>query len=453
MSLIADTVRIIKETRGIHVDMSESAYDDRKVYELMQNGLTLGIFQLESFGIRTLSRKVRPECLNDITLLVSLYRPGPQQSGMVGNFIERKFGREKVSYIHEDLAPLLKETYGVILYQEQAMQVAIKIAGYSLSEADTLRKAAFNLSNEEMAARQARFIKGAALKGYDLAVANEAFSLISKFASYGFVKAHAAAYAELSYKTCYLKAHFPAEFISTILTNNSGYYSKMQYIEEARRLGIKIKLPDINESGMDFEACDCGHSIRVPLISVRDLGCAGADSIISERKRNGRFTDFEDFYARAVQNCGISKNAVENLIRIGAFDCFGISRKLLLQDFYRLRSLKKPGSPYKNKKISGDERPGMKAMLDVLFSARKTTARAFLQIQQLIVLAVQTGQTAHAARPPGLIIAQQPFGGSPASGNELSSTNEDLNPVCPSKEPGAFKTPALEALAWKKNLK
>src|SRR5665647_1191676 len=280
LGLITDTVRIIKETRGIHVDMSESAYDDRKVYELMQNGLTLGIFQLESFGIRTLSRKVRPECLNDITLLASLYRPGPQQSGMVGNFIERKFGREKVSYIHEDLAPLLKETYGVILYQEQAMQVAIKIAGYSLSEADTLRKAAFNLSKEQMAARHARFIKGAALKGYDLAVANEAFSLISKFASYGFVKAHAAAYAELSYKTCYLKAHFPAEFISTILTNNSGYYSKMQYIEEARRLGIKIKLPDINESGMDFEACDCGTSIRVPLISVRDLGCAGAGSII-----------------------------------------------------------------------------------------------------------------------------------------------------------------------------
>ncbi len=342
LDLIADTARIIKKTRGIHVDMAESAYDDRKVYELMQNGLTLGIFQLESFGIRTLSRKVRPECLNDITLLVSLYRPGPQQSGMVGNFIERKFGREKITYIHEDLAPLLKETYGVILYQEQAMQVAIKIAGYSLSEADTLRKAAFNLSKEEMAARQARFIKGAALKGYDLAVANEAFSLISKFASYGFVKAHAAAYAELSYKTCYLKAHFPAEFISTILTNNSGYYSKMQYIEEARRLGIKIKLPDINESGMDFKACDCGNSIRVPLISVRDLGYAGADSIISERKRNGRFKDFEDFYARAVQNCRISKNAVENLIRIGAFDCFGISRKQLLGDFYRLRSLKKP---------------------------------------------------------------------------------------------------------------
>ncbi len=364
LDLIADTVRIIEKTRGIHVDMAESSYDDRKVYELMQNGRTLGIFQLESFGIRTLSRKVRPECLNDITLLVSLYRPGPQQSGMVGNFIERKFGRERTTYIHEDLASLLKETYGVILYQEQAMQVAIKIAGYSLSEADTLRKAAFNLPKEIVDARRERFLKGANLKGYGPAVANEAFSLISKFASYGFVKAHAAAYAELSYKTCYLKAHFPAEFISAILTNNSGYYSKMQYIEEARRLGIKIMLPDINESGMDFEACDCGKSIRVPLISIRDLGYSGADSIISERQRNGRFADFEDFYLRVIQNCRISKNAVENLIRVGAFGCFSASGKQLLQDFYRLRSLRKPGLPYKSKKSSNSGQPGTAETLD-----------------------------------------------------------------------------------------
>ncbi len=394
LSLIADTIRIIKKTRGIHVDFSTSGYNDKKVYELMQNGLTLGIFQLESFGIRTLSRKVRPECLNDITLLVSLYRPGPQQSGMVGNFIERKFGREKTTYIHEDLAPLLKETYGVILYQEQAMQAAIKIAGYSLSEADTLRKAVFNLSKEEMDARLAGFIKRAASKGYDLATASEAFRLISKFASYGFVKAHAAAYAELSYKTCYLKSRFPAEFISAILTNNSGYYSKMQYVEEARRLGIKIKLPDINESGMDFEACDCGRAIRVPLISIKNLGYAGADSIIREREINGRFADFEDFYNRVVKNCRLNKNAVENLIRIGAFDyCSisgsgipgigipvsgtsgsgisgsgisgsGISGKRLLAAFYNLRSLKKPALSYKNKKNRSPGRQNTEATLD-----------------------------------------------------------------------------------------
>lgn len=455
LGLIADTVRIIKETRGIHINMSDSAYDDRKVYELMQNGLTLGIFQLESFGIRTLSRKVRPECLNDITLLASLYRPGPQQSGMVGNFIERKFGREKVSYIHEDLAPLLKETYGVILYQEQAMQVAIKIAGYSLSEADTLRKAAFNLSNEQMASRRARFIKGAALKGYDLAVANEAFSLISKFASYGFVKAHAAAYAELSYKTCYLKAHFPAEFISTILTNNSGYYSKMQYIEEARRLGIKIKLPDINESGTDFESCDCGNSIRVPLISVRDLGCAGANSIINQRERNGRFADFGDFYARAIQNCGISKNAVENLIRVGAFDGFGISRKLLLQDFYRLRSLKKPGPPYKNKKISGNKRPGMEAMLDVaVFSAQDNHKGIFADSAAYCFGSANgTNRSCSTAGLGTNYNSRNPFGSSPASGNELLSTNEDLGPVCPAKEPGrSYKDSGLEGFSLEEKL-
>jgi DNA polymerase III subunit alpha len=441
LGLIADTVRTIKKTRGIHVDMSESAYNDRKVYELMQNGLTLGIFQLESFGIRTLSRKVRPECLNDITLLSSLYRPGPQQSGMVGNFIERKFGREKVSYIHEDLASLLKETYGVILYQEQAMQVAIKIAGYSLSEADTLRKAAFNLPKEQMAARHARFIKGATLKGYDLAVANEAFSLISKFASYGFVKAHAAAYAELSYKTCYLKAHFPAEFISTILTNNSGYYSKMQYIEEARRLGIKIKLPDINESGMDFEACDCGTSIRVPLISVRDLGCAGAGSIINERKRSGRFADFEDFYARAVQSCGISKNAVENLIRIGAFDCFGISGKLLMQDFYRLRSLKKPGPPCKGKSL-GTRSPAAEATLDAsIFRAPDNYNCPGIFADSAAYYPGDAGGPHRLCGQAGMEDnARVPGGPSLRScaADSKKFTGEDLTSGCPAKDPGCF---------------
>jgi DNA polymerase-3 subunit alpha len=198
LSLIADTTALLEKDRKICLDMSKTGYGDKKVYELMQKGKTLGIFQLESFGIRTLARKVKPACLNDITLLVSLYRPGPQQSGMVDNFIERKFGREKITCVHKDLEPILGETYGIILYQEQAMQVAIKIAGYSLSEADMLRKAMAGLSRDEMAAQSSRFITGALARGYDRATAAEVFRLISKFASYGFVKAHAAAYAYLS---------------------------------------------------------------------------------------------------------------------------------------------------------------------------------------------------------------------------------------------------------------
>ncbi|OQA23316.1 MAG: DNA polymerase III subunit alpha [Actinobacteria bacterium ADurb.Bin346] len=349
LSLIADTSSVLEKNRKIHLDMSKTDYSDKKVYELMQKGQTLGIFQLESFGIRTLARKVKPSCLNDITLLVSLYRPGPQQSGMVDNFIERKFGREKTTCIHKDLEPILEETYGIILYQEQAMQAAIKIAGYSLSEADLLRKAMAGLSREEMAAQRSRFVTGALMRGYDETTASEVFRLISKFASYGFVKAHAAAYAEISYKTCYLKSRFPAEFISTILTNNSGYYSRMQYVDEARRLGVTIKLPDINESGAaDFRTCSSGRSIRVPLISVRELGAAGSVSIEEERNRNGNFLCLQDFYERIKSNCRITKNAVENLIKVGAFDFTGTPRKQLLLSFYWLRETIKPVSLSKN---------------------------------------------------------------------------------------------------------
>ena len=349
LCLIADTAEKLKRNRKISLDMSKTTYDDKDVFRLLQNGQTLGVFQLESFGIRTLSRKVKPACLNDITLLVSLYRPGPQQSGMVDNFIERKFGREKVTYMHRDLEPILEETYGMILYQEQAMQITMKIAGYSMSEADSLRKAMTRLAKEEMLAHHSRFLKGALERGYEACTAREIFALISKFASYGFVKAHAAAYAELSYKTCFLKVHYPAEFLSIILTNNSGYYSKMQYIEEARRLGVNLKLPDINQSGFDFAIEDNGQSIRVPLISVRNLGFTGTNSIIDERKRNGNFINFFDFCQRTARNCIVTKNAVENLIKVGAFDFTGISRKQLLLDFYYLRNHQKPASYYYKK--------------------------------------------------------------------------------------------------------
>ncbi|MBN1298200.1 MAG: DNA polymerase III subunit alpha, partial [Actinobacteria bacterium] len=341
LSLIADVGEMLHRQRGIKADTANMSYNDKKVFALMQEGKTLGVFQLESFGIRALARKIKPACINDITLLVSLYRPGPQQSGMVNNFIERKFGREKISYIHADLEPLLKETFGVILYQEQAMQVAIKIAGYSLSEADSLRKAMANLSREEMLLQRRRFTEGGIKKGYDIKTVNEVFELISKFASYGFVKAHAAAYAEISYETCFLKYYYPAEFISAILTNNSGYYSKMQYLEEARRMGIKLKLPDINKSGFEFTVEERGKAIRVPLISVAGLGCSAVASIINERGKNGDFFDFTDFFYRAMPACRITRVAVENLIKVGAFDFCGITAKKLLLDFYCMKKIKK----------------------------------------------------------------------------------------------------------------
>lgn len=341
LALLEDVARMLKVKRNINLDISQVSYDDSRTFDLIKNGKTLGVFQLESYGIRKLAKKIRPTTLNDITLLISLYRPGPQQSGMVKNFIERKFGREKTSYLHQDLEPILSKTYGIILYQEQVMQVAVSIAGYSLSEADNLRKAMTRLSKEEMEMQKERFIKGAACRGYHISTAKEIFKLISKFASYGFVKAHAAAYAELSYKTCYIKAHYPAELLSIILTDNSGYYGRAQYIEEARRFGIKIKLPDINRSGLKFSVEDKGRSIRISLLTVREVGHRSASSIISERNRNGKFKDFIDFYRRTSKNSTrITGKAIGNLIKVGAFDFTGLKRKHLLLSCHHLISNK-----------------------------------------------------------------------------------------------------------------
>jgi len=340
LSLISDVTRSLKELRNIGLDMSSVSYDDSRVYDIISRGKTLGVFQLESSGIRSLAKKLKPSSLNDITLLISLYRPGPQQSGMVKNFIERKFGREKTCFIHKDLEPILKDTYGVILYQEQVMRIAIKIAGYSLSQADVLRKAMTRLSSAQMEKQKTRFIKGSLEKGYDLSTAKNIFELISKFASYGFVKAHAAAYSVISYKLAYLKVYYPAELLCAILSNHSGYYGRVQYIEEARRLGLVLKLPDINRSGLSFAAEDQGKSIRVPLTSIRGLGFSGAGSIIKERERNGSFRDFFDFYSRIRKSCNINKNAVENVIRSGGFDYTGSARNSLLATFQYLRTLK-----------------------------------------------------------------------------------------------------------------
>ncbi len=340
LSLIDDTAEMLKSKRNIDLNITKIHHDDKKTFDLIKKGKTLGVFQLESFGIRKLAKKIKPSDLNDITLLISLYRPGPQQSGMVKNFIERKFGRERTTYIHSDLKPILEETYGIILYQEQVMRIAAAVAGYSLGEADNLRKAMTGLSKEEMERQTARFIEGAARKGYSVYKAEEIFKLISKFASYGFVKAHAAAYAELSYRTCYIKAHWPAEILSIILTNNSGYYSRSQYIEEARRFDIKIKLPHINKSGFEFSVEDDGKSIRIPLLTVKGLGHVNMSSIINERTKNGDFKDFTDFYNRISENCRLPEKIIENLIKVGAFDFTGLQRKYLLLVCHDLKNLR-----------------------------------------------------------------------------------------------------------------
>ena len=342
---IDEVMEILEKTRDVKLDFTNIAYDDKAVYEILSHGDTIGTFQLESMGIRSLMKKLKPGKLEDITLLISLYRPGPQQSGMVDIFIERKFKRCKVDFLHEDLREILEETCGVMLYQEQVMKAAVKIAGYSFGEADKLRKTSFDSAGLNMEKEKHRFIKGAKDNGYEKDFAERLFNLISKFASYGFVKAHAAAYAEIGYKTCFLKVHYPAELLSVILTKNSGYYSKSSYIEEARRLGVNIKLPDINFSGAAFLTEDIGRSIRVSLISIRDLGIEGTENIIKERTKNGLFKNFSDFYERIIRPKKITVKAAENLIKVGAFDFTGSKRKYLLLVLEYLLSVRQKKQP------------------------------------------------------------------------------------------------------------
>ncbi len=375
---LIDEVKNRLKKRGISLDLQGLDHRDPRIFDIIKKGKTLGVFQLESTGIRALMRKIKPANIKDIILLVSLYRPGPQQSGMVGNFIERKFGREKISYIHKDLKPLLEDTFGIILYQEQVLQIARKIAGYSFGEADNLRKAITKRSKHKMTMQKKRFVAGGIKKGYHKKIAEDIFNLISKFASYGFVKAHAAAYADLSYKTCYLKAYFPAEFFAVMLSNNSGYYMPEQYIEEARRMGINIKGPHINSNCFSFGVEDGGQSIRVPMICVRGLGNTFARYIKNERDRNGRFRDFAGFYNRIYKKYRVTKTAVENLIKAGAFDFTGRARRCLLMDFFSFQNRKDTRANAKLGDFSFEEK--LKAEKEILgFCVRSNPLSCYRQ--------------------------------------------------------------------------
>ncbi|MDD3520102.1 MAG: DNA polymerase III subunit alpha [Actinomycetota bacterium] len=331
---------ILAERRGIDMDFLKIPRNDRRVYEMLKEGNSICVFQLESMGIRSLMKKLKPSSIEDITLLISLYRPGPQQSGMVDTFIRRKFQEEPVDYMHYDLKDILKDTCGVMLYQEQVMKVAEKIAGYSPGEADRLRKAIVSLSKKAMENEKAGFLKGSFRKGYGHELSVGIFDLIAKFAGYGFVKAHAASYADISYITAYIKSYFPAELISSILTRNSGYYGRGSYIEEARRLGIAIKPPDINIASDRYLTENNGRSLMVSLSSVRDLGPEGVKEIISERNNNGKYKSFFDFFERIVKKRKISIKAAKNLIDIGAFDFTGLKRKYLAIILEYLLSIK-----------------------------------------------------------------------------------------------------------------
>lgn len=297
---------------------------DPRLYEIIAKGDTVGVFQLESSGMQNLCQKLRPDCFPDIAAINALFRPGPLQSGMVDDFINRKHGRAKVEVIFPEMEPILRETYGVIIYQEQVMEIARQVGGYTLGGADLLRRAMGKKNAKEMDAQRASFVEGATKKGKDPKKASELFDLIDKFAGYGFNKSHAAAYAALAVQTAFLKAVYPTDFFTAILTIEKEDTDKLaRYIQDARIRGIKILAPDINESESDFAIAEDGI-IRFGLSAIKNVGEAGVEGILVARKQGKPFTDIFEFLSR-VDMHKLNSRMLESLVKAGAFDTFAVA--------------------------------------------------------------------------------------------------------------------------------
>ena len=318
LDIILDAVNLIEKHRGVKIDTETLPLDDAKTYEIFSNGFTSGVFQFESSGMVDVLRRYQPNRVEDLCALNALYRPGPIQGGMIPDFIDRKHGRKQVVYDLPELKPILEETYGVILYQEQVMLIAVHLAGYSLGEADLLRRAMGKKNAAEMAKQRERFVTGAKARGLSEKKVVKIFDLMEQFAGYGFNKSHSAAYAYLAYVTAYLKAHYPVEFMCALLTSETGNTAKVvKYINECRDMGIQVLPPDINSSDKDFTPAAGG--IRFGLCAVKNVGGGAVESVIQSRAEKGPFHSIYEFCER-VDLGAVNRRMIESLIKAGAMD-------------------------------------------------------------------------------------------------------------------------------------
>ncbi|MCL5291306.1 MAG: DNA polymerase III subunit alpha [Actinobacteria bacterium] len=323
LTVIDNAVKIVKRTKDTEIDIDAISFDDEKTFEMLRKGEAIGVFQLESSGMRGLLRDLQVSVFDELISLISLYRPGPMQ--LIGDYVERKHGRRPVEYLHPSMEQILKSTYGIMIYQEQVMRIASDMAGYTMAEADTLRKAMSKKEGKVFAGLKEKFVAGAVEKGINKKVAERVFNQIGEFASYGFNKSHATAYAYIAYQTAHLKANYPVEFMAALLTSIKGNKDKVaQYVNECRRLEIEVLPPDVNESFSDFTVV--GDSIRFGLSAVRNVGEGAIESIIEERRKGGSFKSIHDFCNRVDLNL-INKRAIESLIKGGAFDSLGMTRR------------------------------------------------------------------------------------------------------------------------------
>jgi len=330
LTVLDKAVKLILETTGNDIDLAKIPKDDRKTYDLLSRGDVKGVFQVEtSRGFKELLKKLKPDKFSDILPLVALYRPGPLQSGMVDSFINRKHGREEVAYLHPSLEPILKETYGVILYQEQVMRIANRLAGFSLNQADNLRKAMGKKKPEIMAKFKDQFVNGSVKNSIPKETAVSIFEVMEFFAGYGFNKSHSAAYAVITYQTAYLKANYTVPYMVAQLSCEQQNTDKVvEYIEDCRHIGIEVIPPSVNESQNGFAISD-GNKIRYGLGAIKNVGDKAIDSIITARNKGGRFTSIIDLCKR-VDLRVVNKQVIESMIKSGCFDSIHDNRAQLL---------------------------------------------------------------------------------------------------------------------------
>lgn len=328
LTVIQKAVDWVKEVRGIDLDMSVIPLDDKPTYELMQRGDTAAVFQFESSGMKDVHKQIKPDRFEDLIAIVSLYRPGPMDN--IPTYIKRKHGEEEITYLHPSLAPILDETYGIMVYQEQVMNIARALGGYTMGEADKLRKVMGKKQREEIPKQREKFTKGAIANGIAEDIAKSIFDQMEKFASYGFNKSHAAAYSLISYQTAYLKAHYPVEFMTAVMDLDMTNTDKLAFFTtECKASGIDVIQPDINKSGPDFRVEN--GKIRYALGAIKGVSAAAMESIVKEREKNGVFKNISDFCHR-IDFKYLNRKQLEQLIKAGAFDCLDKNRGKLFEN-------------------------------------------------------------------------------------------------------------------------
>jgi DNA polymerase-3 subunit alpha len=324
LTVIDDCVKLIEATRGEKLDLENLPLNDEESYALLGKGLTAGVFQFESRGMTDILQRVKPSRLADLTALNALYRPGPLQGGMIDDYIARKTGKKRVTYDLPQLKEILEETYGVIVYQEQVIRIFNRVAGFTLGEADVVRRAMGKKDQEEMVANREKFLVGAKKNNVPAAKAERLWELVKQFAGYGFNKSHSAAYALVAYQTAYLKTHYPVEFMSALLSSEIGNQDKLtKYLNECRDINIPVLPPDVNSSDLVFTPA--GNSIRFGLTAIKNVGAAAIESVLAARRKLGRFDTLLQF-CENVDLRLLNKRVIESLIKAGAFDSLGARR-------------------------------------------------------------------------------------------------------------------------------